>query len=72
MSDVAEVKKMSSLDCIMLVEDGNFDHTDEAQIAAMQEMIDTGLVWKLQVSWGRFAQRLIDAGIVNSPSPKRA
>ena len=32
-------------------------------IEAWQHLIDTGLCWKLQGSFGRMAQRLIDEGV---------
>lgn len=58
---------MDSLDFIMMVEEGGFDHTDPEQIKALQGMIDTGLVWKLQGSWGRFATQMINVGLVKMP-----
>jgi len=39
------------------------DEADEAtQIEAWQYLIDTGLAWQLQGSFGRQAKRLIEAG----------
>ena len=35
-------------------------------IEAWQHLVDTGLAWTLQGSFGRTAQALIDQGIINS------
>ena len=37
-------------------------------IEAWQHLVDTGLAWTLQGSFGRTAQALIDQGIINSAS----
>ena len=42
------------------VEDSN---DEEHQIEAWQHLIDTGLAWTLQGSFGRTAQHLIDEGV---------
>lgn len=39
------------------------DVTEELQIEAWQRLIDTGVVWQLQGSFGRQAAALIEAGI---------
>jgi hypothetical protein len=46
---------------IMAYEDGELSQ-DEI-VEGFQHLIDTGLAWKLQGSYGRAAQRLIDAGL---------
>lgn len=49
-----------SIDKIIAYEQGELD--DEQTIELFQELIDSGLCWQLQGSYGRMAQRLIDAG----------
>jgi len=43
------------------------DVTEELQIEAWQHLIDTGVCWQLQGSFGRQAAALIDAGICTAP-----
>ena len=46
------------------IAEGFIDAQDQDHhIAAWQHLIDTGLAWKLQGSFGRAAQSLIDRGI---------
>jgi hypothetical protein len=49
-----------SIDRLMAYENG--DMGDVEVIDLFQEMIDTGLIYNLQGSYGRTAQQLIDAG----------
>jgi hypothetical protein len=48
------------VDDIINFEEGNMD--DETMVEFFQKLIDTGLAWELQGSYGRTAQRLIEAG----------
>jgi len=54
---------MDSLDFIMMVEQEGFDEDNSDHVSALQSMIDTGMVWKLQGSWGRLAKSAIEADI---------
>ena len=47
---------------IIEYEDGGMDQ-DEV-IALFQDLVDTGMAWQLQGSYGRMAKALIDAGLV--------
>lgn len=51
---------MDIMDFIMAFEDGTA--TEEQIIEGFQGMINNGTVWKLQGTYGRTAQALIDAG----------
>lgn len=52
---------MDLVDKIMAYEDGEMDSNEEI-IAFFQELIDSGLAWSLQGSYGRMAAALIKAG----------
>ena len=39
--------------------------TEEQLINAWQHLVDTGLAWQLQGSFGRTAKYLIDEGVIN-------
>ena len=61
---------MTTFDAIDLIEGvrepSDFDRNEtlqELMIEAWQSLIDTGLVWKLQGSYGRTAASLIQQGI---------
>jgi len=50
------------------IAEGFEEATEEAQIQAWQYLIDTGLVWQLQGTFGRTATDLIEAQICTPPS----
>ena len=54
------------VDRIMAYEQGDMDQEDMLQF--FQELIDTGLAFKLQGHYGRTATRLIEAGLVRPPA----
>ena len=39
---------------------GELDHDEEVEL--FQRLVDTGMAWQLQGSYGRNAQRLLEAG----------
>jgi hypothetical protein len=51
---------MDQIDKIMAFEQGDLD--GEGVIQLFQELIDSGLAWQLQGSYGRIARNLIEAG----------
>lgn len=51
---------MDIVNSIIEFEEGGM--SSEEQVKFFQELIDTGLCWELQGSYGRYATALIDAG----------
>jgi hypothetical protein len=46
------------------IAEGMQEADDEETLDAYQYLVDTGIIWKLQGSFGRVAQHLIDAGLI--------
>ena len=55
---------MDQVSKIMAFESGELD--EEGIIELFQELIDSGLVWQLQGSYGRMASSLIENGYCNA------
>jgi hypothetical protein len=53
---------MDQIDKIIAYEQGDLD--EDATIELFQELVNSGLAWQLQGSYGRTAKSLIDAGLV--------
>ncbi len=53
-------RNMDQVDKIIAFEQGDLD--EDGIIQLFQELIDSGLVWQLQGSYGRMARNLIEAG----------
>jgi hypothetical protein len=51
---------MDQVDKIIAFEQGDLD--EEGILELFQELIDSGLAWQLQGSYGRIARNLIEAG----------
>jgi len=52
---------VNMLDFIMAYEDGSLD--EDEIIVGFQKLIDNGMAWTLQGSYGRMAVSLIEAGL---------
>lgn len=58
-------KTMNQLDKMMAFEAGQL--SDDETIELFQELVTSGLAWKLQGTYGRAANRLIEQGLVIPP-----
>lgn len=58
---------MTPVDKIIAYENGELD--EDETIELFQELVNTGLAWQLQGSYGRTAQRLIESGDVHLGRP---
>lgn len=56
---------MDAIDQIIAYEQGDLDEQDT--IGLFQSLVNSGLAWQLQGSYGRTAQSLLDAGLITSP-----
>lgn len=54
---------MDLFTAVAIVE-GMQEAEDDEMLDAYQHLVDTGIVWKLQGSFGRVAQHMIDAGLI--------
>ena len=57
---------LTSYRAVALAE-GFEEGTEEQVLEAWQYLVDTGLAWSLQGSFGRQAKALIDAGLISAP-----
>lgn len=53
------------VDQIIAFESGELD--EEKTVELFQKLVDTGMAWTLQGSYGRTAMQLIEAGLVKRP-----
>ena len=56
---------MDIVSAIMDLESGNLD--DAGILALFQNLVNTGLVWSLQGSYGRTATALLERGLITRP-----
>lgn len=64
-ADEKDSRAMSPYRATMIAE-GEIEADKETQQAAWQYLVDSGLAWSLQGSFGRQAMRLIDAGEIHA------
>lgn len=57
-----KAKPYDSVGAIIAFEQGELD--DEATLELFQHLVDTGLAWQLQGSYGRAATALIERGLI--------
>ena len=62
---------MDTFTATMIAEGVEEAESEEQAIEAWQTLIDTGLAWQLQGSFGRTAQRLIDMEICHLPGTEK-
>lgn len=55
---------------IFAYENGELD--EEETVELFQALVDSGLAWKLQGSYGRMAQALINQGLISMPQGDNA
>lgn len=55
---------MDALDAIIAYEQGELDENET--IALFQHLLDTGVVWHLQGSYGRTAAAMVEQGLITS------
>jgi hypothetical protein len=58
----------TGIDTIMAYEDGQLG--PEEVVELFQQLVDNGMAWQLQGSYGRMAASLIEAGLVSVPQGK--
>ena len=58
--------EMTPINAVLIAE-GEIETDQETQIDAWQYLVDTGLAWSLQGSFGRMAQDLIDQEVITAP-----
>lgn len=57
---------MSIFTATMICE-GVEESDEDTRLEAWQLLVDTGIVWQLQGSFGRMAHNLIEQGVINPP-----
>ncbi|MCP4486996.1 MAG: hypothetical protein GY820_06715 [Gammaproteobacteria bacterium] len=61
------MKDYDVVSALMDFESGMMEDVDDV-IKLFQHLVDTGIVWRLQGSYGRTAQTMIDSGVITHGS----
>ena len=61
--------RMDQVDAIMALEQGELSQAETIKL--FQNLLDSGLVWKLQGSYGRAAHRLLEMGLIHQKETKQ-
>jgi len=69
MGEIPGEMQTPAVETIMAYEQGAL--SDEDTVALFQRLVDTGLAWQLQGSYGRTAAAMIRAGLVTAPESAR-
>ena len=67
MAQHKELRGIQMINDIIAYESGEMQ--DEEIIDFFQRLIDSGMAWSLQGSYGRMAMRLIEDGVCSMPCP---
>ncbi|KKK73012.1 hypothetical protein LCGC14_2898140 [marine sediment metagenome] len=59
---------MGQIDKIIAYEQGELD--DAGTLELFQTLVDSGMAWKLQGSYGRMAMSLLEAGLIEKGDSK--
>jgi hypothetical protein len=52
---------------IIAYENGEFVDDEKSVIALFQELVNNGMAWTLQGNYGRYANALLERGLVHRP-----
>ena len=63
-------EKMTPYMAVGLAEGFEEAESEEQVLEAWQYLVDSGLAWSLQGAFGRQAQAMIEAGLINAPAPR--
>jgi hypothetical protein len=63
---MAGEKELSLFDAVMIAEGVEEPESEEQYYAAWQKLVDSGQAWQLQGWFGRQAQALIEAGLIQA------
>ena len=63
--NTTRIKEMNLAERVLLYETDQM--SEQEMISLFQDLVDTGMAWKLQGHYGRTAMILLDAGVIAPP-----